>query len=93
VWAFSSKMYSEATKSQDTKDWLEAHVNALEAFGCAPAAVVPDNCKTAVIRVCRYDPLKNREYCDFAERYSLAILPARAKKPRDKACVSYCLLS
>lgn len=87
VWAFSSKMYSEATKSQDTKDWLEAHVNALEAFGCAPAAVVPDNCKTAVIKVCRYDPLKNREYCDFAERYCLAILPARAKKPRDKAGV------
>jgi transposase len=87
VWAFSSKMYAEATMSMNSKDWLEAHVNALEAFGCAPAAVVPDNTKTAVIKACRYDPLKNREYCDFAERYSLAILPARAKKPRDKAGV------
>jgi len=87
VWAFSSKMYAEATMSMNTKDWLEAHVNALEAFACAPAAVVPDNTKTAVIKACRYDPLKNREYCDFAERYSLAILPARAKKPRDKAGV------
>jgi transposase len=42
VWAFSSKIYSEATKTQDKKDWLEAHVNALEAFNCAPAALVPD---------------------------------------------------
>jgi len=87
VWAFSSKIYSEATKTQDKKDWLEAHVNALEAFNCAPAALVPDNCKTAVIKACRYDPQKNREYCDLAERYNLAILPTRVKKPRDKAGV------
>lgn len=87
VWAFSSKIYSEATKTQDKKDWLEAHVNALEAFNCAPAALVPDNCKTAVIKACRYDPEKNREYCDLAERYNLAILPTRVKKPRDKAGV------
>jgi transposase len=85
VWAVSSKIYSEATKTQDKKDWLEAHVNALEAVGCAPAAFVPDNCKTAVIKACRYDPQKNREYCDLAERYNLAILPTRVKKPRDKA--------
>jgi transposase len=39
VWAFSSKMYAEATMSMNTRDWLEAHVNALEAFGCAPGAV------------------------------------------------------
>jgi transposase len=87
VWAFSSKLYAQATMTQDKKDWLEVHVNALEAFGCAPAAVVPDNCKTAVIKACRYDPLKNREYCDLAERYALAILPTRIKKPRDKAGV------
>jgi transposase len=48
---------------------------------------VPDNCKTAVIKACRYDPEKNREYCDLAERYNLAILPTRVKKPRDKAGV------
>ena len=52
-----------------------------------PATVVPDNTRAAVIKACRYDPQKNSEYCDFAERYSLAILPARAKKPRDKAGV------
>jgi transposase len=87
VWAFSSKIYSEATKTQNKKDWLEAHVNALEDFGCAPAAFVPDNCKTAVIKACQYDPQKNREYMDLAERYGAAILPTRIKKPRDKAGV------
>jgi transposase len=84
-WAFSGQLYVEATATQNTRDWLDAHANALEAFGCCPAALVPDNTKTAVIKACRYDPLVNRAFRDFAEHYQLAVLPARVKKPRDKA--------
>jgi transposase len=35
----------------------------------------------------RYDPDLNRAYQDLAEHYEVAILPARARKPRDKAKV------
>jgi len=92
VWPYSARLYAEATRTQTSADWLSAHVRALEAFGCAPRALVPDNCSTAVKKALRYDPQFNRSYADFAEHYRLAVLPARVKKPRDKACVSYCLL-
>jgi transposase len=85
VWPYSSLMYAEATRTQKSIDWLGAHVRALEAFGEAPRAITPDNCKTAVIKPHRYDPEFNRSYSDFAQAYSLAVLPARVRKPRDKA--------
>ena len=87
VWPYSARMYAEATRTQTSPDWLGAHVRALEAFGCAPRAVVPDNCTTAVKKALRYDPQLNRSYAEFAEHYSLAVLNARVKKPRDKAAV------
>ena len=87
VWPYSARIYVEATRTQTSMDWLGAHVRALEAFGCAPRALVPDNCTTAVKKALRYDPQFNRAYAEFAEHYSLAVLPARVKKPRDKAAV------
>jgi transposase len=87
VWPYSGLFYAEATRTQTSVDWLGAHVRALEAFGVAPRAIVPDNCKTAVKKALRYDPQFNRSYSDFAEAYSLAVLPARVRKPRDKAAV------
>jgi len=87
VWPYSAKLYVEATRTQTSADWLSAHVRALEAFGCAPRALVPDNCSTAVKKALRYDPQFNRSYAELAEHYSLAVLPARVRKPRDKAAV------
>jgi transposase len=49
-----------------------------------PCAIVPDNLKSGVSRVCRYEPDLNPSYQDFAEHYGVAILPARVRKPRDK---------
>jgi transposase len=88
VWPYSGLFYAEATRTQTSADWLGAHVRALEAFGVAPKAIVPDNCKTAVKKALRYNPEFNRSYSDFAQAYSLAVLPARVKRPRDKAQAS-----
>jgi transposase len=85
-------MYVEATATQKSADWLTAHVNALEAFGCAPQALVPDNTQTAVRRALRYEPELHPEYRDLAEHYSIAVLPARVRKPRDKAKVETAVL-
>lgn len=52
-----------------------------------PQTVVPDNAKTAVSRACRYEPELNPTYHDWAVHYGVAVLPARVRKPRDKAKV------
>ena len=83
----SNYTYAEASLSQGAGDWLGAHVRALEYFGGAPRAIVPDNLKSGVTKAHRYEPELNRAYQDFAEHYQLAVLPARARKPRDKAKV------
>ncbi len=83
----SNYTYAEATFTQQLGDWLGAHVRALEYLGGVPAAIVPDNLKSAVKRAHRYEPVLNPSYQDFAEHYGAAILPARVRKPRDKAKV------
>jgi transposase len=50
-----------------------------------PAAIVPDNLKSAVKKSNRYEPTINEAFLDFAEHYGTTILPARAYKPRDKS--------
>jgi transposase len=54
--------------------------------------LVPDNTKVAVIKACRYDPQVNRTYAEMADHYGIGILPARPRKPRDKAKVEACVL-
>jgi transposase len=53
---------------------------------------VPDNTKTAVIKACLYDPQVNRTYAEMAAHYDTAILPARPRRPRDKAKVEQAVL-
>jgi hypothetical protein len=55
--------------------------------------VIPDNPRTGVDRACRYEADLNRTYLDMATHYAVAVMPARPRKPRDKAYVSYCPLS
>jgi transposase len=83
----SNYAYAEAAWTQALPDWLGAHVRALEFIGGAPGAIVPDNLKSGVKRAHRYEPEINPSYQDFAEHYGVAILPARVRKPRDKAKV------
>ena len=83
----SNYTYAEATWTQMLADWLGSHVCTLQFFGGVPRAIVPDNLKSGVSRACRYEPALNPAYQDFAEHYAVAILPARVRKPRDKAKV------
>jgi transposase len=59
----------------------------VEFFQGAPALFVPDNLRSGVTQACRYDPILNRTYVEFAEHYGAAVVPARAGRPRDKAVV------
>jgi transposase len=83
----SSYTFAEATLSQTAPDWLASHVRAFAFFGGLPQAIVPDNLKSGVLRAHRYEPDLNPAYQDLASHYGVAILPARAATPRDKASV------
>jgi len=88
----SSFTYAQATWTQAVPDWIDAHVRTFAAIGGVPHLLVPDNTKAAVIRACYYDPQVNRTYAEMAAHYDTAILPARPRKPRDKAKVEACVL-
>jgi transposase len=89
----STYTFARATLSQDLGNWVECHVAAFEYCQGSPRLVVPDNPRTGVDRACRYEPDLNRTYQEMAAHYGVAVLPARPRKPRDKACASYCTLS
>jgi len=38
-----------------------------------------------VLRACRYEPMLHRSYQEMAEHYRTVIIPARPRRPRDKA--------
>ena len=76
--------------TQALADWIGAHTRAFAAIGGVPNLLVPDNTKVAVIKACLYEPQVNRTYAEMAAHYDTAILPARPRRPRDKAMASYC---
>lgn len=83
----SQLTYVEAVMTQQKDDFIAACENAMHYYGGVPAAIVPDNLKSAVNKSSRYEPTINESFADFAEHYGTTILPARAYKPRDKALV------
>ena len=88
----SNYTYAEATWTQGLSDWIGSHVRALAYLGGVPEVVVPDNLRSAVTKAHRYEPDLNPTYQDLAQHYHMAIVPARVRKPRDKAWALYCLL-
>ena len=60
-------------------------IHAFDYFGGVARLLIPDNCKTATLSNTRYDVILNRSYQELAEHYGTAIVPARARKPRDKS--------
>ena len=83
----SSYLYAEALRSQELIHWVSAHANAFEFYGGVPEIVVPDNLRSGVTKVHRYEPDLNATYQEMAAHYGTAIIPARPYKPRDKAKV------
>ena len=83
----SNLTYAEATWTQQLADWTGAHVRMFRFFGGAPKLLVPDNLKSGVNKASFYDPEINRTYGAMATHYSVGVLPARPRMPRDKAKV------
>jgi len=91
-WGASNYTYAEAHESQKVLHWIAGHVRAYAYFGCAPYREVPDNLKSGVSKACRYDPDRNPAYSDMSHHYNVAVIPARVRKPTDKAKVENAVL-
>lgn len=83
----SSYTYAEATYTQQVADFIASHVRMLEYFGGAPSLLTPDQLKSGVTTACWYDPQIQRTYEEMAGHYRCAVVPARPRRPRDKAKV------
>lgn len=77
--------YVEACSSQKIESWIAAHIRAFEYMRGVASVIIPDNLKAAVTKPHRYEPELNERYHQLARHYRTSIMPARAKKPRDKA--------
>ena len=87
VMGASSYTYAEATWTQSLQDWIEAHVRMFRHLRRVPRLLVPDNLKSGVQKASFYDPDINRSYGKMAAHYDVGVLPARPRRPRDKAKV------
>lgn len=81
----SNYTFAEATATQSLSDWIGSHVRAFEFFEGVPEIVVPDNLKAGVSKAHRYEPDLNPTYQDMAQHYGVAVIPARVRRPKDKA--------
>lgn len=83
----SNYTYAEATWTRGLEDWIASHSRALAFFGGVPRLMVPDQWRAGVARPCYWDPVLNRTYEEWAQHNGVAVVPARPRKPRDKAKV------
>jgi transposase len=83
----SSYTYAEAQESEEMRSWVAGHIRAFEYFGGVAEITVPDNLKTGVTKPSYYEPDINPTYQELATHYDTVVIPARVRKPRDKAKV------
>jgi transposase len=87
VLGYSGYTYARAVMSQKKEDFLYCVSKALEYYGGVPKVLVPDNLKSCTDKADKYEPSINRDMLDLGNHYGMGIMPARSRKPRDKAWV------
>jgi transposase len=80
----SGYTFVHATHSQKQEDFIYSHVQCYNFFGGVPRVVVPDNLKSAIISNNKNGIVVNESYADLNRHYSIAVEPARPRKPKDK---------
>lgn len=83
----SNYTFAEATRTQTLPDFVGSTVRCFEYMDAVPQIVVPDQLRSAVAKPGRHDPEINPTYAEMATHYDTVVIPARPRKPRDKAKV------
>lgn len=85
---YSQFIYAEGMLSTKEPQWIAVNNHALRYFGGAPALVVCDNCKQAVLANQDWiEPVLNKDYAEWAEHNHTVIMPAKVRKPKMKSSV------
>lgn len=85
---FSMKTFVRACPDMKQDEWIRCHIEAYKYFCGVTRLLIPDNLKVGVISHKKYDdPVLNKTYQEMAEYYDTTIMPARVRKPKDKAAV------
>jgi transposase len=84
---FSQLLYAWAAEDMKSRNWLGSHRRMFAYYGGVPHVTVPDCLKQGVLKCHLYDPDLNPGYAELAAQFATAVVPARARKPRDKALV------
>jgi len=87
ILGYSQLTYVEAVPSQKKEDLILGTENTFHFFGGVPKVIIPDNLKGAVTVADKHEAELNAAFQDFANHYGTCVLPARSRKPRDKAHV------
>jgi transposase len=82
--SYSGYFYAEFTMSQRIEDFISAHNNMFSFFGGVASFIIPDNCKTAVIKNKKDDWQINSTYQDMCVHYGVVVDPADPYSPRHK---------
>jgi transposase len=89
---YSNYTYAEACPSQELPSLVGAQARAFQYFGGVAEILTVDNLRQAVTKSCRYEPDLNPTFAEMAAHYGCAVIPARARRPRDKAKVEAAVL-
>jgi len=87
IMPFSSFTCGEFVMDQKQATFTKAMENIFHHLGGVPRYSVIDNFKGGVTRAHLYDPDINQGFTEFANHWGFAVLPARPRKPKDKAAV------
>ncbi|NDD14745.1 MAG: IS21 family transposase, partial [Betaproteobacteria bacterium] len=83
----SQLIFVWAAADERKHNWITAHQKMYSFFGGVPRVTVPDNLKSGVSKAHLYDPELNPGYSEMGRHYHTAIVPARVRRPKDKALV------
>jgi transposase len=84
---YSAAIFAHAYADEKAPSWLDGQAKSFVAFGGVPQILVPDNPKALVTHACHAEPQLSSTYRDFAAHYGATVVPARVRKPKDKASV------
>ena len=87
VLGYSQAVYAEVQLDPSVASWIAGPVHAFAAWGGVPARLVPDNLKAGVTQPHPYEPGLQARDQECAEYYGTVVVPARVRKPQDKAQV------
>jgi transposase len=83
----SNYTYARLFWREDCEAWCTGQALALEFFNGSVEILVPDNPKPVVTKASPYEPDINPSFAQMASHFGVAVIPARVRRPKDKAIV------